>query len=172
VHKCVHFTIGTIVIFASLRWANWKDWQRYYPTMIYMVACCLIYKFFALTQFHLWKFSSQDFFFKSHNAIFLWHLLIINPLCTFIYLSNFPENRFFKKSLYIVMWVGILILMELVLLKFNHINYFHGWTLSWTMLFDFIMFITLWIHYHKPFWAIILSIFTTLFFLSVFGYIT
>ncbi|MGG1679617.1 CBO0543 family protein [Neobacillus sp. NRS-1170] len=168
----LHFTIGIILLLISLRWANWKEWQRYYPTMIYIVAMSLLYKLFALYQFHLWKFSSHDFFFNSHIAIHLCHTFIINPLYTIIYLSNFPEESFLKKCIYIIKWVAALLIVELFLLSFDHINYFHGWKLKWTIFFDFSMFSLLRIHFKKPLWGIFLSIIFTLFYLFVFGYLT
>jgi hypothetical protein len=167
----MHFTIGLLLIAASLIWAKWKEWQNYYPTMMYIVASNLLYKYFALSKFHLWEFSSQDFFFKSHIGIFLWHIFIINTLFTFIYLSNFPEGQLRKKCFYILKWVALFIAVEVALLKFNQVSYYHGWNLGWTALFDLTMFIMLRLHYKKPIWAIILSIIFTLFYLFVFGYI-
>jgi hypothetical protein len=167
----LHFTIGLILIVASLRWANWKEWKQYYPTMMYIVASNLLYKFFALSKYHLWKFSSHDFFFNSYTGIFLWHVFIINTLSTFIFLSNFPDGKLTKKGFYILKWVVLFIVVEMVLLKFNHVNYYHGWNFGWTVLFDIIMFVMLRLHYKKPMWAIIFSVFFTMFYLYLFGYI-
>lgn len=166
----MHFGMGIFVILLSLKWANWKEWERYYPTILYMVASNLIYKLFALSKFHLWKLSSHDFFFNSHLGIFVWHLLIVNTLCTFIYLSNFPEGNWVKKSFYILKWTVIYILCESLLLMTDHVNYYNGWNIGWTILFDIIMFLMLRLHFKKPLWAIILSIPNTLFYLVVFGY--
>lgn len=166
----MHFTIGLFTILASLKWANWKDWQQYYPTMLFMIVSNLLYKFFALSKFHLWKFSSQDFFFNNHSGIFLWHIFIINPLCIFIFLSNFPVDGFGKKILYIVKWVFIFILIEILMLSFDHIHYFNGWNLAWTVFFDFTMFFIIRIHYKRPLWALPVSVGCTLFYLFQFNY--
>jgi hypothetical protein len=166
----LHLTIGLAVLVASFKWANWKEWERYYPTIIYIIASNLLYKFFALSKFHLWKLSSQDFFLNSHMAIYLWHILFVNTLLTFIYLSNFPEDELKRKVFYIFKWTVFFALTELLLLKLNHINYYNGWSLAWTTLFDLVMFGMLRLHYKKPLWALILSIPTTLFYLIVFDY--
>ncbi|WHY91432.1 CBO0543 family protein [Neobacillus cucumis] len=166
----MHFTIGLLLIAASLRWANWKEWQRYYPTILYIVSANLLYKFFASSKFPLWSFDSQDFFFKSHMGIFLWHVFIVNTLAAFLYLSHFPEGTFWKKAFYIVKWVVFFIVGEVVLYRFQHVRYDHGWNLGWSVLFDFTMFTMLRLHFKKPIWAIILSFFFTLLYLYVFGY--
>jgi hypothetical protein len=167
----MHVTIGLAVIIASFKWANWKEWERYYPTILYIIASNLIYKFFALSQFHLWKLSSQDFFFTNHMQVFLWHTLFINTILTFIYLSNFPENELKRKVLYIVQWTALFILIEIVLLNMDHIDYYNGWSLAWPTFFDIVMFSMLRLHYKKPLWAIVLSIPNILFYLIVFDYI-
>lgn len=166
----MHVTLGLAVLLASLKWGNWKEWQKYYPTMLYIVATNLLYKFFALSKFHLWKLSSRDFFFYNHLQVFLWHILIINTLITLMYLSNFPEQAMKKKIVYVLSWVTLLIVLECLLLRFDHINYFHGWHLGWTLFFDVCMFLMLRLHYKKPLWAIVLTILNTLFYLFVFGY--
>jgi hypothetical protein len=167
----LHLTFGLVVLLASFKWANWKEWERYYPTILYIIATNLLYKFFALNKFHLWKFSSQDFFFNSHVKVFLWHTLFINTLLTFIYLSNFPEEEIKGKVLYIVKWTVLFIFIEIVLLKMDHIHYYNGWNLAWTAFFDIVMFSMLRLHYKKPLWSIVLSIPITLFYLIVFDYI-
>lgn len=167
----LHLTIGIAIILASIKWANWRKWQLYYPTILYITVSNLLYKFFALNDFHLWKLSSNDFFFQSHFGIFLWHILLINPLFTLMYLSKFPEGQLRKKMFYILAWLASFMTMEFILLTSGHINYFHGWNFKWTILFDLVMFLMLRLHFKKPLWAIILSIFNTLFYLVVFGYI-
>jgi hypothetical protein len=166
----LHLTIGIAVFLASLKWVNWGEWQRYYPTILYIISTNLIYKFFALSYFHLWKLSSMDLFFNNHTGIFLWHLLFVNTLLIFIYLSNFPKVELKKKIMYILFWVALFIVIEILLLRFNHINYFNGWHLGWTIFFDMIMLLMLRLHYKKPLLAIILSIPNTLFYLIVFEY--
>ncbi|HLO13151.1 MAG TPA: CBO0543 family protein [Pseudoneobacillus sp.] len=167
----MHLAIGILAIAISLKWANWKEWQRYYPTMLYIVLSNLLYKFFALSEFHIWKLSSHDFFFNNHIQIFLWHIFIINTLCTFVYLSNFPEGEdWHKRFFYILKWLAIYIICESILLKYNHVNYYHGWNIVWTLFFDLVMFLMLRLHFKKPLWAIILSVPNTLFYLFVFDY--
>ncbi|HYK71701.1 MAG TPA: hypothetical protein VEV44_01015 [Pseudoneobacillus sp.] len=75
-----------------------------------------------------------------------------------------------KKLIYILKWLVIFILFESLLLKFNHVHYYNGWNIGWTILFDIIMFLMLRLHFKRPLWAIILSFPSTLFYLKVFGY--
>lgn len=167
----MHLSIGILVIIASLKWANWKEWQKYYPTILFLIASNLLYKFFALSKFHLWKLSSQDFFFQSHIEIFLWHIFIINSVFTLIFLSNFPEENWKAKLIYILKWTAFFIAIEIVLLKFNHIYHYNGWHLGWTLFFDVTMFLIIRLHFTKPLLAMLLSIPNILFYLFVFGYI-
>jgi hypothetical protein len=122
----LHVTIGLAVLVASFKWANWKEWERYYPSILFIMASNLLYKFFALSEFHLWKLSSQDFFFNSHMEVYLWHTLFVNSLLTIIYLSNFPEEDLKGKVIYILKWTILFIVIEIVLLKLDHIHYYNG----------------------------------------------
>jgi hypothetical protein len=167
----LHLTIGLAVLVASFKWVNWKEWENYYPTILYIIASNLLYKFFALSKFHIWKLSSQDFFFNSHMEIYLWHTLFVNTLLTLIYLSNFPEDELKRKVLYIVKWTALFIFIEIVLLIMGHIHYYNGWNLVWTTLFDIVMFSMLRLHFKRQLWAVLLSIPITLFYLIVFDYI-
>ncbi|WJQ14619.1 hypothetical protein QT238_03255 [Geobacillus stearothermophilus] len=42
-------------LFASWRWGDWKNIEKYYPTFLYVTVGSLMYEVIALSHFHLWK---------------------------------------------------------------------------------------------------------------------
>jgi hypothetical protein len=164
----LHIIISLWVILASLRWGDLKNWERYYPTMLYIISANLLYLFFAHTQFHLWEV--QEGLFLNYSLVVMLHTFVINPLATFLFLSNYPEGLL-KQIFHIIKWIAIFIIVEWVGLKFGKITHSNGWNLLWSILFVTVMFVLLRLHYNHKIWALVLSVFVVLFYLVVFDYI-
>ncbi|WP_204498216.1 CBO0543 family protein [Aquibacillus albus] len=163
----LHIVIAIWVIVASIRWGDWKRWEQYYPTMLYIISAGLVYEFFAQTQFHLWKMNGE--WLLNHSIATLLHIFIINPLATFIFLSNYPDPLP-KQLFHITKWVIIFLIVEWAGLHFDYITHSNGWSLGWSALFLFKMFPILRLHFTHKLWAITLSVFCVLFYLFIFDY--
>lgn len=149
----MHLAIAVVVLIASWRLADWKNWKKYQSTMYYMVIGSLLYEF--LTEDHdAWIFNS-DFLFKGKYIVML-YALFITPLSILIFLSKYPQKRM-KQILYLLLWVIIYISLEWILRRFGKISYYYGWNIWWSVAFDCMMFPVLILHYIKPIWAYAVS---------------
>ncbi|WP_338448334.1 CBO0543 family protein [Niallia oryzisoli] len=71
------------------------------------------------------------------------------PSTILIYLGKFPNEKS-KQIYWILFLVFIYIIMEAINLQYDLIHHFHGWTIWWSLIFDLVMFVILWVHHYKP----------------------
>jgi hypothetical protein len=72
------------------------------------------------------------------------------PATILIYLYRFPAGRLIKKLLYISGWDLLYTFNEIIDIKLKLIKYHNGWNLKWSILFNAVMFIILWVHFKRP----------------------
>ncbi|QFT89658.1 hypothetical protein FIU87_13435 [Bacillus sp. THAF10] len=164
----MHMILLILVIIFSIVKADWRNWERYYPTMLYMSLTTFLYEFISHSHYHLWELQ-EDSHFSLMNVHFA-HNLIINTLISFVFLSNYP-NPFKKQITYIVKWILIFTLFEWIGVRLGTITHHNGWHMGWSILFNCVMFPMIRIHFVKPLLALILSVFCTLFYLFIFDYV-
>ncbi|MBP1082261.1 MULTISPECIES: hypothetical protein [Bacillus] len=87
----MNLILVVIVILSTLVKGDWRNWEKYYPTMLYTALATFLYEFISHSHYHLWELR-KDSMFNLMNVHFV-HNLIINPLITLVYLSNFPSKR-------------------------------------------------------------------------------
>jgi hypothetical protein len=161
--------LSVLGILGSWRWGDWKNFDKYYPTLLYVTVGNLIYKVFALNQFHLWLKVDGELF-NSEITYFIFLFLVMIPM-TFIFLSKFPKTKG-KSILYVLGWIFLFIFLEWVGVKYLHsIKHCNGWNIWWSLLFDTVMFPMLRLHFVNYKLALLLSIPCTLFMLIRFNYI-
>lgn len=160
----MHIGITILTIIASFKWGNWKDWQKYHPSMLYISTGGLLYEF-IVKENTLWKFHADILY--GNDMVVIVYALITMPVSIFLFLSHFPE-KWFQRLYYILLWSGIYISAELVLVIFGRISYKYGWGLWHSFLFDIVMFSVIALHHFKPFRAYLISIFIIIFLVSYF----
>ncbi|KOP81859.1 hypothetical protein LIS82_10065 [Cytobacillus solani] len=157
----MHSIIGILFLIASLFWGDWKNWRKYYSTILFFIIGDLLYNF-LLNHYLLWEYvpSFDKRWLPNHTFINLFAMLILYPSTVVMYLGNFPEGKsLLKKILYISLWVFIYFSKEVVnLLIFGHFSHSYDWNLLWSLCFDVIIFLILLIHYRYPRIAIVLSV--------------
>lgn len=152
-----------IFILGAYRWGDWKNWKKYYPTMLFFAMGDLIY----ISVFHnkaLWKFPS-NFLVASLDELLLIFMIFFPT--TIWFLSNYPK-KLFAQIAYNVAWIALYMFIEVVDLKLGIIEYYNGWNLWWSLLHNTIQFLLIALHHRKPvlawtialiFLAIIMNIF-------------
>lgn len=162
----MHILTAVMFIGFAWRWGNWQNWKEYYPTLLYVSMCNLLYNFFC-HDFLLWKWIPD--FMPNHLITDIFYIYVTVPATAYLFLSRFPEGSLFKrKFIYFVMWVIAYVLMEVVWIGFDKIRYYHGWNLGWSALFYIIMFSFIRIHLKKPLFALLLTALAVVFFIWVF----
>ncbi|SPF51613.1 conserved membrane hypothetical protein [Candidatus Desulfosporosinus infrequens] len=151
-----------IWILSAFKWSDWRNWKSYYPTILFFIVGDLIYNFIAYNH-PLWEPTSPKL------GVTL-SVLLVNVTCwpasTLLYLTHFPLVGKLKKALYILKWVVLFTLIELICSWFGNFKYSNGWNIGWSILFDTVMFPLLKIHHEKPpiAWALAFLLGTTIVF--------
>lgn len=164
----MNLILAVIVIVVAMVKGDWRNWEKYYPTMLYTSLASFLYEFISHSHYHLWEIR-KDSIFNLMNVHFI-HNLLINPLTALIYLSNFPSIPI-KKIPYIMKWILVFLVIEWVGTQFEMLSYHNGWHLGWSALFVIIMFLMMRLHHVHKLWALILSVLCALFYLFCFNYI-
>lgn len=154
----------------ALKWGKWKNWKQYYPTVLFMVVGNLLYNT-MFKDYPLWRFEHtfEETVLPTRMSIDLLKTFTSFPILTFIYLSHFPEERNFKKYVkHILTWTLLFCGIEYISNFLGMISYHHGWNMWWSLVFDFLMFTLLAIHYKRPIIAWIFSAIFILFLWNVF----
>lgn len=147
-------------IIAALKWGDWQNWKRYYPTLLFSVIGNLLYEV-VCAVYPMWAMEENGLPNRTLSILLL--SIIGMPVSTFVYLSNFPfEKTKMKQVLYILLFVFVFVILEFIAVQFGSITYRNGWNLAWSTLFVVIMFPILTIHYRNPVVALLLSVVVTL----------
>ncbi|HAQ08435.1 MAG TPA: hypothetical protein DCR24_13295 [Bacillus bacterium] len=159
-----------IFFLLSLKWAKWKNFLLYYPTVLFMIVGNLLYSF-LFKDYPLWRFEHtfEKNVLPTRMSIDLLKTFTSFPILTIIYLSNLPEKETFKKyGIYILSWSILFGSIEYVSKQLGMITYHHGWNMGWSLIFDSCMFSLLAVHYKRPIIAWIISIIFILFLWNTF----
>ncbi len=146
VRVLMHPAIVVSAILAAWKWGDWRNFQKYYPTMLYVLSISMIYEFLT-KDFAIWTFH-PDFLFNQAIVVLL-HAVISVPFTIFIFLSRYPTEGA-KIFFHYLIWIGIYIGAEEILSVTRRITYEHGWSLWSSLVFDCIMFPMIRLHYKKP----------------------
>jgi hypothetical protein len=161
----MYILINAIYLIAGIIWGDWRNWKKYYPTLLFFIIGDLLYNF-LLYEKSMWIF--HDVILPNHTMVTLLAMVISYTVTVLLYLGRFPRG-WKKRSLWFLLWSGIYLLIEYVNSKLGFITYHNGWNMWWSVLFTGIIFLILPIHHKKPLLAWLLSIVIILSLLSTFG---
>lgn len=163
----MNFAFGIFCLLLMWRFGDWKNYKKFYSTILFMIMGDLMYNLFTY-QAPTWKYN-PDFLLLNHTIVNLWVMITVYPATVLIYLSHFPEKKG-RQILYILFWVFLYGVIELVgYYIFDAIDHFNGWNMGWSLLFDLILFIMLPIHHKRPLLAWGLSLIVIIVLLNIFN---
>lgn len=146
-----HIIISLISVLAVWKWGDWRNWNKYYPTILFYISGDLFYHLLAHDKL-LWNTESP--FLKSTIADIL-NNFVVFPTTILLFLPNFPQSKYTNQVLYILMWVLIYSLWEFIGHYLGYFSYDNGWGFGWSVLFNVIMFPLLLLHHKRPLYAIL-----------------
>lgn len=149
----MHFITAFIVIFAVWRWGDWRNWEKYHLTMLFVVAGNLLYNFLTSNYF-LWRLDPD--FLPNHSLTEMVYSFIIFPGTVILFLGNYPEGTR-NQILHQIKWILIYIGTEGIFLLTGRIIYQYGWNFWCSLAFLCVMFPIIRIHYKRPLLAYLLS---------------
>jgi hypothetical protein len=119
----------------------------------------------------MWEYKETIFgqdLLPNHLTVSLLIMFVAYPATVLIYLGNLPEKKM-KMVLWLLFWVALFSLVEYINLRYLDLVMHHnGWTMTWSVLFNLIIFSMLLLHYKYPISALIISIPIILFFVIFF----
>jgi hypothetical protein len=161
----MNLLIASVALIIGWKWGDWRNWEKYYPTILYMIICNFLYNILTY-NYPMWLYNEA--LLPNHTMIEMVHSFVVFPVVVIIFLGRFPEKSNGKQIEYILRWLLIFALVELLLVKFNLFSYHNGWSIWWSVLFNVGMFTLLRIHYKKPLLAWGISLFVVLFLMLFF----
>jgi hypothetical protein len=134
-----------IFIFICWKWGDWKNWRKYYPTILYIILIDFLNNFLT-ANYPLWEY---DRVLNHHTFNDILVAFTIYPCTVLIYLPYYPK-KILKQAGYIAFWILIYTSIEIAANEIGTFSYHNGWNIWWTIGFNISMFIMLKLHYEKP----------------------
>ncbi|WP_373284757.1 CBO0543 family protein [Ornithinibacillus halotolerans] len=130
----MHFFYIFGFLAAGIKLANWHDWKRYYPTILFFILCDLFANIITIKQ-PLWRYQETIFateILQNHTIISLLIMLIVYPVTILIFLDRFPKEMY-KKIIWVFIWVLLYATVEYINLNyFSLIRHENGWSMIWS----------------------------------------
>ncbi|WP_324255033.1 CBO0543 family protein [Bacillus sp. REN16] len=166
----MHLVYNALFLFVAMKWGDWRRWREYYPTILFFIVGDLL-KNLLFHDYWIWTYQETIIakeILSNHTFISLLIMFVCYPCTTLIFLGHFPE-KVWKKLLWIMTWVFLFSIVEFFNLKYLHlIEHHHGWSLGWSILFNFVMFPMLRLHQKQPLIAWGISVIWIIFLLNMF----
>jgi hypothetical protein len=147
-------TVLLIDLIVAWKWGDWRNWQKYQSTILYIILCDLAYNFLTY-NYPLWEYT-PTLLFPNHTITSLATMFIAYTGVTLIYLGHYPKTKM-KKLLWLSFWVTAWTVLEWVAIKLEEFKYFNGWSIWYSLLFNISLFIMLRLHYKRPLLTYVLS---------------
>lgn len=149
----MYLLFAGVAIFAAWRWGDWRQWEKYHSTILYMIAADLLYR--VLTYQHvLWEY--QPAFFPRSTFVQIFIACTVYPSTVILYLSCMPIRLVYQIR-HFLSWVAVYSVAEWIAYTLGLLTYHHGWNFYWSVFFNFIMFSMVWLHHKKPLVAYFIS---------------
>ncbi|KPU44748.1 hypothetical protein OXPF_18340 [Oxobacter pfennigii] len=144
----MHLFILFFTLIIVWRYGDWKNWQKYHTTMLYVAVANLFYNFIYTGDNLLWKLQPA-FLLGNHKIAEIFYTFIIFPSTVLLLLKNFPSDLK-SLSLRLIKFISIYFIFECIAYSLGCISYHNGWTIWWSLVWDFMMFPMWMLHHKKP----------------------
>ena len=151
----ISIVVTILFLLAAWRYGDWRNWEKYYSTMLYMIVNAVLFNVITY-EYPTWEWDDFSGVFPNHTLLDMWIIFTQFPAVVLLYLTNFP-NTLTGKILRLLLWVGIFVGLEFLVLKFDYIVYYNEWSFIWSIVFNFVTFFMIQLHYRKPLLTWVLS---------------
>lgn len=136
---------GVLAGLASWKWGDWRNWQKYYPTILYVILGNMASEL-LMYRTPLWEYSDM---FGDYMVLLIGQMVLLFPGMVILYLSLYPQKPV-HQVLYILAWTLGFTLLEAAAMRTNTFDHYRGWNIWYTALHDLVMFLLLRLHFKKP----------------------
>ncbi|MDQ0914696.1 CBO0543 family protein [Paenibacillus sp. V4I5] len=99
----MHLAIALLIIYATWKWADWRNWKQYHASMFFIMAGGFLYEYLT-KDFPMWVFHPD--FLYNHEMTVIVYAIVTMPLKVLIFLSRYPQP--WKKQItFIAMWIAV-----------------------------------------------------------------
>jgi hypothetical protein len=159
----LHFVGIITALFIGYRFGDWRNWNKYYPTILFFILGDFIYN----VLFHnkmLWLYACPEL---NHTLIDMTVAFTVFPATVLVFIPYFPKGRL-KQAVYILSWTLLGSSAEYTSHILGCFKYDNGWNQYWSILFYMAMFPLLYLHYKKPLLAWFCAIVELMIYLVIF----
>lgn len=150
-------------------WGDWRHWQRYLPTIQYLILCDSLYDLLTF-GWRLWYYPHPPNVFSNHITTNLFVMFTIYTSSTLVYLYHYPyKGGFIRQVLYMMVWIALWAVWELYIHFRSLLLYAHGWSYGWSIGFICIMIPMIRLHFTRPLMAYASSVLIIVFLISRFN---
>ncbi|WP_431308921.1 CBO0543 family protein, partial [Halalkalibacter flavus] len=124
----MHIIYNFLFLLAGWRWGDWRNWEKYYPTILFFIINDLIHNFLCYNH-QLWHFQESIFPlpFLNHTMISLMIMLIWYPATILIYLHYFfKTNKWKTRIFHFIFWVLLYASIEIINIHLGLISHHNG----------------------------------------------
>ncbi|WP_442599021.1 CBO0543 family protein [Neobacillus sp. D3-1R] len=152
----MHLLIASVLGITAYFKGNWREWNKYHSTILYVVNLNLLYEVLCHDKL-LWVYN-PTLFPKSQIFTTLIYSFFVLPSITLIFLSNYPfKEGKNKKAFYILKWVIASYIIESIYIYFDKIDLKNGYKHWMEPLFYIVMYLMIRLHFSRPFLTYSLS---------------
>ena len=135
------------------KFGDWRNWHKYYSTILFFILSSVVC--IALTYDHpLWLYEPVII---NHTFTDLFISITVYPCTIMLFLRKLPKN-FTKILLHISIYVAAYTIPEFIAVKLGAFTYYNGWSIWHTLVFNYIMFPILILHFKKPLYAWLIAL--------------
>ena len=145
----IFLSVSSIVICYKL--GDWRNWKKYYSTILFFTLTSVI--FTVLTYNHpLWSYKSVVI---NHTFTDLFMCITIYPSTIMMFIPHLPSKTT-KKALHVSIYVTLYTIAEFIAKNLGYFTHYNGWNIWCSLIFNYIMFSVLILHYKNPIYGCVL----------------
>ena len=145
--------LSLISVYLCFKRGDWKNWKEYYSTILFFILSSVACAF--LTYNHpLWLYQSTII---NHSFTDLFISITVYPCTIMMFIPHFP-SKITKIIRHITIYVAVYTIPEFIAVKLGYFTYYNGWSIWHTLIFNYIMFPILILHYKKPLYAWVIAL--------------
>ena len=85
----MYILINIFYLIAGYKWGDWRNWKKYYPTILFFILGDFLYNFLLYKE-SMWLF--HDLILPNHTTITILAMVISYTATVLIYLGRFPKR--------------------------------------------------------------------------------
>jgi len=148
-----HIFLAVVSIAICYKLGDWRNWRKYYSTILFLIlsnVVCIL-----LTYKHtLWLHETEII---NHTFCDLFICITVYPSIVMLFISRFPK-KITEIITHISFYVAIFTIAEFIGMTLGYFTHHNGWNIWFSLIFNYILFSVLYLHYKRPLYAWIIAL--------------